>query len=267
MEKKTGTENTGSFRSVKEKEVFDYMHKNLHGLEKEYFKDYGNILSQDFAKNLFEVLGYNKLKPEGSSDYSRAGWKFVNYLYDNQLAKKRGQGNNAVLITGGGTGAGKTTTALQISEEFDFPIINDTNIFYMDRTKLQIDKALEYGFSPQILFIYRDPVEAYTNGVLKRIRSSGHLVTIENHVKITNQVRENINLIADAYRNGLEIFIIDNADEIDDGNESLKISREELNRKQYYTGELENILKYEARKMFKEGRIPEEILRGAEFKF
>lgn len=259
-------EHPGNFRSEKEKEVFDYMRINLVELEREYFADYGDILSQDFAKNLFECLGYNKLKPEGSSDFSRAGWSFINYLYEKQLVLNRGAGNESVLITGGGTGAGKTTTALQISKEYDYPFINDTNIFYEERTAVHINKALEYGYRVQVLFIYRDPVDAYINGVLKRIRKGGHLVTIENHVKITNQVRENINAIAASCRNGLDIYIFDNEGDAEKRDEVFTISIDELNRKQYYNFELENILKYETKKMYNEGKISEEIYKAANFK-
>lgn len=266
MEKKTAIEYSGSFRSDKEKEVFDYMRINMDELERKYFANYRDILSQDFAKNLFECLGYNKLKPEGSSDFSRAGWSFINYLYEKQLVLKQGAGNNSVLITGGGTGAGKTTTALQISEEYDYPFINDTNIFYAERTAAQINKALVYGYRVQVLFIYRDPVDAYINGVLKRIRKGGHLVTIENHVKITNKVRENINAISASYGKGVDVYIFDNAGDAEKRDEVFTITTDELNRKKYYNFELENILKYETKKMYKEGKVSEEICKAANFK-
>jgi len=257
---------TGNYRSEKEKEVFEYMSNNIDELEKEYYEKYGDILSQDFAKYLFNDLGYDQLRPEGLSDYSRASWSFVNYLYEKQLIDKKGEGNNAVLITGGGTGAGKTTTALRVMEEYDYTIINDTNVFYLDRSKLQIERAIENGYQPQIIFIYRDPIDAYMNGVLKRIRKGGHLVTIENHVKIAYHVKESINVLAKEYSSGLDIFIFDNEGDIESRKEVLRISIKELNTKQYYIGELENILKYETKKLYEDGKITEEIYNGANFK-
>lgn len=257
---------TGDYRSEKEREVFEYMGNNIDRLEEKYYERYGDILSQDFTKYLFNDLGYNQLKPECMSDFSRASWSFVNYLYDKLLIDKMGKGNNAVLITGGGTGAGKTTTALMINEEYDYPIVNDTNIFYPKRSKLQIEKALEHGFRPQVLFIYRDPVEAYLNGVLKRVRNGGHLVTIENHVKISYQVKENINMLANKYTDGVDIFMYDNEGDMDKRGEVMCITADELNKKQYYVNELKNILKYETKKLHEEGKITEEIYNGANFK-
>ena len=251
------------FRSPKEKEVFDYLEKNLPQIENEYDNKYGDVLSQDYTKNLFESLGYDKLKPEEHSNYSRAAWSFTNYLYEKRLAERKGEGNNTVLILGGGTGSGKTTTSLKHAELSDFPIINDTNIFYLDRTEKQIDEALKNGYKVAIDFVYRVPVIAYTEGVLARIEDGGHLVSIENHAKITNGVKDNLNKIAEKCGDKIEINILDNSVELKEGEKATQISLEELNKKPYYDGKLEKILQNETKQRYESGQLAKEAYNSA----
>jgi hypothetical protein len=87
-------------------------------------------------------------------------------LYADQLSRPA-QPGSSVVFSAGGTGAGKTTALNMFSYLIqNAEIVMDTTMSdYYWSTKL-IDQALNSGRRVTVMYVYRDPVDAFANGVL-----------------------------------------------------------------------------------------------------
>ncbi len=181
------------FRSDEEKTGFNYVDKSLPELKDRYKKEYGNIISPDFARDMFDKLGYDKLNHNSINLYSRPARQLVNSLTQDALEQNKNNPNKNVLVLAGGTGSGKTTVALSDKETNEYSIIFDTNILGNNSKNPQqkLQSYLDEGYNPTIKFIYRDPVEAYNEGILNRIHNGGHIVPVDKHLQFHKEARDN----------------------------------------------------------------------------
>jgi hypothetical protein len=141
--------------------------------------DHGKILNSDIAI---------QLSPDYRSDSTLVAavrapaQSFIKRLYAEKLAGPP-QPGFGVLFSAGGTGAGKTTSLNMLA-----PIVEQTEIVYdttmsdLPRAIELIDQALTSGRNVTVMYVYRDPVEAFVNGVLPRAMETGRTVGIAYHV-------------------------------------------------------------------------------------
>lgn len=170
-----------------------------------YIKENGNEVNPDLMRPMFkEYKGYNV------TDYDRFAGALTEITYDHLLATKQGQGNNTVLMTAGGPGSAKSSILNNpeiYKNKKDYPVILDTTLSSKNALKA-IDKALKKGYEVQMLYVLRDPVDAWKEGVLPRTKNIGRVVTEGYFLKSHENARKNIIAAYDKYKNNSSVDFV-----------------------------------------------------------
>jgi len=248
------------FKNGKEKEAFECLEENSEELKKKYFDKFGNILSQDFAREVFKDIGYDRENSESTDTFGRPAWELVKLLFKEYHDIYKDFGNVEEIITGGIPGAGKTTSSREIQLDGIVSLIADINIMNYDETVKRIEQIIANGFKPVLNFIYRDPYEAYINGVLRRVVSkTGHIIKIDNQLKSYVITAENALRLIDKFGDGLKVVLSENKN-----GELIEISAGDLKSKNYKTEEFkERIINELERLCFEEREISRDIYESA----
>lgn len=142
----------------------------------------GKILNTDIARELSP--DYAADRSQSAAVHKPASW-FIKQLYARKLREAPA---GAVLFTGGGTGAGKSSglRALGASES-DFTIIYDSNITSAPSAGQRIEQALATGRPVHVLYTYGDPVESLRRAIQRTKRmaarsGTGRTVPLSAHV-------------------------------------------------------------------------------------
>jgi hypothetical protein len=175
--------------------------------------DGGRVLAPDLAKQISPE--YNADRTLSDSMGPGAGW-LMQEAYNRRLREAPAEGqDNVVVFTSGGTGAGKSTAVDVDPTVSRAQIVYDTNLANFDVAKRRIDAALAAGKDVRISHVYREPGEAYENGVLPRARADmeGRPVTFENHARMHARSNEVIRQLAAAYADDtrVQIRVVDNS--------------------------------------------------------
>ena len=157
----------------------DLIHKDTDGLIEEYKRrfinkagvleinvDKARELSPDYNESLASRSKYSRAVHEPASALAKE-------IYRRALAEPIQPGRETVIITGGGTGAGKSTALANVAQEHpeqfaDVGIIFDTNSNAYESTLKKMDPALNSGRKIRMIGVFRDPVDALVNGALYR---------------------------------------------------------------------------------------------------
>lgn len=189
---------------------------NIEALYGEYKKKFGKVLNTDNVRELFAA--YNASK-ETRSKYSAAVHEpssaLVKEFYKRELVVNQGAGNNTVMFTAGGTGAGKSTATEKVigGEVYDaYPVVYDTNLASFKSSIKKIDQALAAGFDVDIYFTHRDPIDALVNGALPRAERMGRTVPLPEHLKTHVESPKVFQQITEHYKNDdrVQTIVIDN---------------------------------------------------------
>lgn len=220
-------------------------------------KEFGaaNVVSADEAK--FAIPGFNATM---SAEYHPTASKFSKEYAKELLANKE-TSNKPVLILAGGSGAGKTS-GLQFSiKEFgknldDYALAHDTNVSSKEAGMARIDSALETGRRVTFQYTWRDPVEAFRNGVIPRVAKQGRIVPLEAHVENHIGSRQALDELVKEYADNpmVQFRIIDNSN---GKNKTKVIQLEELAQMPYNESELKGLLYDELTKAKQAGTISE----------
>ena len=154
-----------------EKFAQDYLTNNKEKAMADYVartkKDFGttkdNIVAGDEVKHVVPGFG-----PDSSVTYHEPSSQFAKEHYKTLLDRKDTL-NQPVLITGGGTGSGKTSSLKgTVKDISNYAAVIDTNLTDASSIASRVEPALASGRDVKIMFVYREPVEAYMNGVVPR---------------------------------------------------------------------------------------------------
>lgn len=176
----------------------------------------GRVLNTDVARELFPEYVQNRTR---SADVHEGASTFTKELYADKLRNPTPEGLDPVVtFTAGGTGSGKTS-GLKMFGNDKSEMIYDTNMGNFDSAKNKIDQALEAGREVDIVYVYRDPVEALRNGSLSRAKNqqtkygTGRTVPLKEHLKTHTGSREVIEQVGKEYANNpkVKINLIDNS--------------------------------------------------------
>jgi hypothetical protein len=196
-----------------ETRTIKYVKDNIEKAEADYMKqiqkDYNgatNVISADSAKYI--IPGYSG---ELAADYHEAASGLAKYLYDKWLKEKRGEKNNTVLFTAGGTGVGKTTAVRNTIELDQYPIVYDTNFTGVQSPKGKIQKTLDAGFNVDVVLVHRDPIDAFENGVIPRVKKHNRVVPISEHIHRHTDVIKYIKHLMDLFKDKVKFYFIDNS--------------------------------------------------------
>lgn len=145
----------------------------------------GKILNTDLAREL--SADYRADRTRSAAVHEPASY-LVKQMYAQKLAESPKAGETAeVIFSGGGTGAGKTTgleAAMKATPELRREqIIYDTNLNGLKSSVEKIEAALAANKDVQIIYTYRNPVDALVNGALPRAKRIGRTVPIEEHAR------------------------------------------------------------------------------------
>ena len=175
----------------------------------------GKVLNTDLARELSDAYTKNRTLSASVHEPSSA---FVKQLYAEKLAQPVTEGSR-VLFTAGGTGAGKTSSLAAYPDlRKNAEMIYDTNMNKLESARKKIDQALDAGRQIDLVYTYRDPVEALVEGSLTRAMrmkkdlGSGRTVPLKEHIKTHTGSREVIGQLKEIYGDNpnVRIGIIDN---------------------------------------------------------
>ncbi len=180
--------------------------------------DGGRILNTDTARELSPEYLADRTR---SADVHEAASDTVKLIYEQKLAQPTPPGmDNTVLFTAGGTGAGKTTGMRAMGDAIGRPeIVYDTNMNTLSSAVDKIEQALAAGRNVDIVYVYRDPVEALTGGAIPRAQrqaeqyGTGRTVPLREHARTHVGVRPTIEAIAARYADDPRVHVsaIDNS--------------------------------------------------------
>lgn len=239
------------FKSDEERKSFIFLESKLNDLFIQYEHNFGNVIDNDKAKELFAKAGYNGLNSE---HFHEASSQLTEYIYKKYLTTKKKRNNNKILFIVGTPGSGKTTTAETLihSQIKHYNIIFDGVFSYKNSIFKKIDTAILKGYEVTLTYIYRNPEKAWV-GVLNRTVKTRRIVSLNYFIYVITIYQNLINRIIKKYRNHIKIIIIENNGKV--GEAKIK-SIEDLSNYPYYFNE--NTLRILVEKVYNDGKITKE---------
>ena len=198
-----------------EQRAFDHFRQNPAALAGEYRQKFGNEIGADNAREIVS-LEYAESK-EARTRWSRATQRpaalLSDYLFDEALKHPDPEKPRIVVMTAGGTGAGKTTALRQSPAWKHSQFIYDSNLSSKKSSIQRIEAARAAGNQVKVLFVHRDPVEALIGGVLPRALAEGGIVDLEAHARMYRDAAENFEYLIRKYLNdpNVDLTAFDNS--------------------------------------------------------
>lgn len=210
-------------KTLAEKQAYQYVLSSMEEYDQNYTNEVneqfdtskGNVVSADVGKVV--IPGYDASK---SAVYHEPASGFAKLKYEELLADEGTQQQDVVIMSGG-SGAGKSTSLrLEGSDLNNVAAVYDTNLNSYNSAERKIEKALESGREVQIQHVYREPVEAFQNGVLKRaIKGEGgnadnkRIVPVDAHVATHVGARRTLEQLVEKYgdNDNVNFVFVDNS--------------------------------------------------------
>lgn len=208
----------GKFISDNEDQLFD-----------EYVSRFGHIVNTDNVRELSEDYAGNRNKL--SNAVHEPASAFAKRIYEKLLDRKD---INKVIFTSGGTGAGKSTGNINGGDA----LVYDGNLNGLNSSVDKIEQALSKGKEIEIKYTYREPIEAFENGVIPRATrrrdqiGGGRTVPINEHIKTHIGAFETIQKLYEKYKDNPNVKFKFNDNSYGKGN-SQEISFGDLQKKSY----------------------------------
>ncbi len=186
---------------------------------KEINTDNARELSSDYAPGGIEAEDPATVaaRTKWSSAVFEPASAVAKELYSRALKQKTSPGGSKMVVfTAGGAGVGKTTVLRQSAnftravEMADF--VYDTTLSSFRSAMERISRALDSGRTVNIIFVYRDPVDAFVGGLLPRAKKTGRILPVEAFLTTHLGAVQEIQKIRDANKNDsrVAIAIVDN---------------------------------------------------------
>ncbi len=174
--------------------------------------DGGKIVSSDLVKELSPDFRQDRTK--NAALVHEASSKFADRLYRDALAKA--PENEAVLLTGGGGGSGKTA-ALEAVPHNPSDVTFDGTMATYESSKRRIEQALASGRRVDINYVYR-PIDLAMQGVISRAGRTGRSVPAKAVAESHYQSQRTVMRLADEFKGDdrVSIVVLDNSGKIDE---------------------------------------------------
>jgi hypothetical protein len=204
-----------------------YLEAHTEKAIQRYREKFGKEISTDNVRELSSDYAPGGIEAgDPASVAARTNWSnavfqparaLAKELYARALRQKTPPGGSkSVLFTAGGAGVGKTTLLRQSGdlirkvERADF--VYDTTLSTFPSATERIARALDSGRTVQIIFVYRDPVDAFVAGLLPRAKKTGRIMPLDAFLATHLGAVREIQKIAYAhkYDSRLTINTIDN---------------------------------------------------------
>lgn len=224
----------------------------------------GRVLNTDVARELSPEYVKNRTL---SANVHEPASAFVKQLYAEKLAQKAPEGSS-VMFTGGGTGAGKTSSLGMYPDiAKNAEMIYDTNMNKLDSAAKKIDQALNAGRKVDLIYTYRDPVEALVEGSLTRAMrmkgefGSGRTVPLKEHIRTHTGSRDVMEQLQNQYADNpnVRIGVVDNS--FGKGNQRISTIQD---LPKHDPAELEQRLRQALEEQYKLKKIDKDIYEGSQ---
>jgi hypothetical protein len=222
----------GKNLSAAEREVearfAEYLEKHTDEAIARYAKKYGKEINTDNVRELstdYAPGGLDADDPETKA--ARTKWSaavhepstaFAREIYRRALAKTpTSNQRKQVIFTGGGAGAGKTTSIQQVpglpQAVEAAEIVYDTTLSSLKSSTDRIAQAVAAGRMVSVIFVYRDPIDSFVGGVLPRATRTGRILPLEAFLDTHIGAAVVLPKVAEAYRGNdrVAIAVIDNS--------------------------------------------------------
>lgn len=216
----------------------------------EYISQFGKTVNTDLARRLFTDIGYNGRNSaavhEASSQIAKDVWK------KNLLNKEPD-----AVIYAGGSGSGKSTAVTKVlpQVESEAAAILDGNLSKFSSAAARIKEADAAGKIPKIIYVYREPVDAWVNGVIKRMLTNkeegGRVVPLSVFLE---NAPGSLDVVKKLNQLGADVVAVDNS--LGAGNATI-MSKEKLMNLSY-PANLKAVLLKETKKLYTQKKITKE---------
>lgn len=188
------------------------------------FKEYAQ-LPETKGGRLINTDEARELSPEYRADRTKAGdihpaaSAFTKQVYEKLLSEPVAEGREGLVrFMAGGAGAGKSTALKGGKFPYEADITYDTTLSKGAGDAERIEQALNSGRDAEIIHVYRDPIEAFENGVITRGKNTknkpnGRIVPIKEVAKNHVGARKSIEYMAKRYADNprVDLFFFDNS--------------------------------------------------------
>lgn len=242
-----------------EDRAFDKISKNEEEILAQYEAKNGKVLNTDNFRPFFKEEGYKGYNAASVQEPS-------SYLTKKLFAKWLKNVGDIVVFMAGGSGTGKSSAVNNSSKLKktleDSAFIFDGNLSSYNSAIKKLNQVKEAGKTPIIVYVYRDPIESFANGVVKRMKENpeemGRLVpsnvVAENHIGSWETAKR-------LAKEGFKVKVIDNSL----GGGKAKVSTlAELEKKIKYPPieKLTELFNNKAKELYEGGRITKEEYGG-----
>ena len=239
------------------------LERNLAALAQAYRSQFGSEISTDNAREI--VSPEYAASREGRTQWSRATQKpagaLADHLFEQALRRPDPAKPRVVLMTAGGTGAGKTTVLSGNPEFSDAQFVYDSNLGSKQSSVRKIEAAEAAGNQVEVVFVHRDPIEALTGGVLPRAMTEGRIVDLEAHARMYRDSAENFGYLIRRFFSdpNVRFKAIDNSTGVEGAR---RMPLERASRIRYSTSVLRPKLRVALENEYAQGRISEAVYRA-----
>ena len=164
------------------------------------------LLNTDNVRELYAPEGYNRIN---SAEFHDRASALSDQIFKENISNLK-PGDN-YLFTAGSSGAGKSTAMLgkippNIADGLD-------SNFSSPQSIVKLGEVIKTGANPKIAFVYRDPIDAWVNGVVKRSLNpdNGRVVPLDVFLKNLQGSKDRVLEAAQKYGDKVDIQVIDNS--------------------------------------------------------
>lgn len=216
----------------------------------------GKVVNTDTARKIFNDVGYNGINAAAVQEPSSA---LAKVMYKEGLKNK---GDAVVYAGGSGTGKSSAVKGLLSSLLDSAAVINDGNLSNIKSARKLVKQATDAGKEANVVYVYRDAVESFVDGVVKRMltnKSEGgrvvpSSVVAKNHIDSYNVVRELSNdYLSGGMAGKMRFHLVDNS--LGFGNQKLMGLDKFYEIKYPSVSELHQQLIKETKKLYEQGTI------------
>ena len=228
-----------------------------------YRKKFGNEISTDNAREIVspQYASSREERTRLSGATQKPAGDLADHLFEEALRNPDHEKPPIVVMTAGGTGAGKTTALAGNPDLADGQFIYDSNLSSKKSSVQKIEAAKTAGNQIRVIFIHRNPVEGLTDGVLPRAMDEGRVVGLDAHARMYRDAAENFRYLIRKYAKdpNVSFSAIDNS-RLREGSRPMPLENTADIR--YSTKKLLPQLRAALDKEYAAGRISESVYRA-----
>lgn len=172
----------------------------------DYISRFGNVVNTDNVKLMFSGKGYDPSSEESVRTFHPEAAKLTGKVFDYMLEKAKV--GDKVMFMGGGNGSGKSTVAVSLDK---YAFVMDSTMAGYESSRNGIQRALDKNLDVTVVFVYRDPLDAWENGVLRRVEKGGHVTPASVFANAHVSAKANFLRLVDELGSKLNVKIYHNS--------------------------------------------------------